>query len=239
MKTHPTVLNYVLDILTHVVLHFLWIFHIWMCLRVKTLQTRSFTSTSLNFWCRQRRRRCSAGGRFCAWAGCPRHMHHFDRSAGELWCSDLCRSGKTNNFSYSDIFEYAWTCIIIYPYFIVFIFWCIHIQRKSLKPYRIHAYLNVFKIKFFVSYFWPALQSSMTVSDVSCGRTCRVLRAIRSDRAGGLEYRWDSTWRSGLWNAHQVVDGAQNDMCRQNVKNRKRDDIRLEVRFLLDGGLGT
>jgi hypothetical protein len=28
-------------------------------------------------------------------------------------------------------------------------------------------------------------------------------------------------------------------MRRQNVQNRKRDDIRLEVRFLLDGGLGS
>jgi hypothetical protein len=48
-------------------------------------------------------------------------------------------------------------CIIIYSYFIVFIFWRIHIQRKPAKPYRIHAYLDIFKINFSVSYFWPAL----------------------------------------------------------------------------------
>jgi hypothetical protein len=92
-------------------------------------------------------------------------------------------SGKTNNFSYSNIFEYARVRIIIYSYFIVFIFWRIHIQRKPAKPYRIHAYLDIFKIKFSVSYFWPALSS---------GSCCMLRVSERCHQTVG--YRWPAAF---------------------------------------------
>jgi hypothetical protein len=52
---------------------------------------KKFHVNITEFWCRQWRRRCLAGGRFCAWGSCPRHMYHFNRTAGELCCSELCR----------------------------------------------------------------------------------------------------------------------------------------------------
>jgi hypothetical protein len=58
---------------------------------------------------------------------------------------------------YSNIFEDGQTRIVLYPYRIVFIFSRIHIQVKVPGPYRIRMYLNIFKIYFGVSYFWPAL----------------------------------------------------------------------------------
>jgi hypothetical protein len=100
------------------------------------------------------------------------------------------RSSKTNNFLYSDIFECAWTCIIIYSHFIVFIFWCIHIQQKSLKPYRIHAYLNIFKIKFFVSYFWPALDAK----DLTRRQRRQRRNCIFTDQCGVM-YGSSQAWR--------------------------------------------
>jgi hypothetical protein len=65
--------------------------------------------------------------------------------------------GQTHTLPYSDIFEYGWAYIVLYPYCIVFIFGRIHIQSEALGPYRIRIYLNTFKKYFSVSYFWPAL----------------------------------------------------------------------------------
>jgi hypothetical protein len=61
-------------------------------------------------------------------------------------------------YPYPNIFEYADYHIVLYPYHIIFIFTHIHIQWEGPRPYHIHMYLNIFKICFFVSYFWPALR---------------------------------------------------------------------------------
>jgi hypothetical protein len=125
------------------------------------------------------------------------------------------RDGKTGNLSYSNIFEYAQVHIIIYSYCIVFIFRHIHIQGKPPRPYRIHAYLNIFKINFFVPYFWPALlwlRSYGTVptrswfigrlqnffSDSIAGQSKRADGATRLAESGALPHviqaagRWTS-----------------------------------------------
>ena len=56
--------------------------------------------------------------------------------------------------------KYIWICSSLYCiisilYHIVSPRICI--QPEASRPYRIHAYLDISKIKFFVSYFWPAL----------------------------------------------------------------------------------
>jgi hypothetical protein len=110
---------------------------------------------------------------------------------------------QTHTLLYSNIFEYGWAHIVLYPYHIVFIFGHIHIQSEALGPYRIHIYLNIFKIYFSVSYFWPALHQGASNGMRNCfphfELDCRRARMscastkLRSCRCDREECTWFST----------------------------------------------
>jgi hypothetical protein len=114
------------------------------------------SAKSRRFWCTEW---SNVWQLYRSWTGSGYIRINFE--PGGTWWSDWHRSrslgSKNGIWPYSNIFEYGWASIILYPYRIVFISSCIHIQSEALGPYRIRIYLNIFKAYFSASYFWPAL----------------------------------------------------------------------------------
>jgi hypothetical protein len=137
----------------------------------------------------------------------------------------------------------------------IFISTCIHIQCEGPRPYHIHMYLNIFKIYFSVSYFWPALATAewsaskrntllmyINILRQYWALPLYLVYAHKGGTIGGFKVKirgptWAPTWAPAPIPTCEVGGQVGTQKSKLEVKSspRARLDVQLDVQ--LDGQL--